>query len=307
LVPRLTLLFVAAIAVVALGASRATAQWVDGGRPVCEGPGGKFGVKVAPDGLGGAFVVWTAFKPDDPSNPNIFAQHVRSDGTLDPLWPADGFPVCTAAGAHFVGEIIPDGSGGAFIAWGDGRSPPPGSSLSDVYLQRLTPAGNLAVGWPTNGIPVCSGGCTEYSPKLAPDGAGGVFVAWQRDTTIEPNVPGPGGFRASRVTGSGVLASAWPPEGIPVASSPTRQRLSSVLPDGAGGLYAVGDGDVGHTYCHRITSDGVPATGWPFDGIELSSANSFGSSAASDGEGGIFVFWSSFLASGDPSEGVYAI
>jgi len=308
LISRSTPLIVAAVAIVALSAGRATGQWVDGGLPVCEVPGGKFGVKVAPDGLGGAFLTWTAITPDDPQDSNIFAQHIRSDGTLDPLWPADGLPVCTAGGAQYVGEIIPDGEGGAFIAWGDRRSPPPDSSrLSDVYLQRLRPGGSLAVGWPGNGIPVCSGGCTEQSPKLAPDGGGGVFVAWQRDTLIAPSYVGPGGFRASRVTGSGVLASAWPPEGIPVASSPTRQRLRMILPDGSGGFYAVSDGDLGHTYCHRVTSGGNPAIGWPPDGLEVSPATSFGPSAALDGEGGLFFSWSSFTAQGDPYAGVYAL
>ncbi len=294
------------LAIAVLGASRATAQWVDGGVPLSGSLGGKFSLGAASDCLGGAFFAWLTLTPGEPGNTNIFAQHLRHDGSIDPRWPEDGLPVCVAAGTQYMGEIIADGAGGAFIAWSDYRNPPPDSArVYAVYLQRVTAAGTLATGWPTDGLLVCDGACTEGSPELVPDGAGGVFAVWPSDTLIPPMYAEPGGFRASRVTGDGVLAAGWPPEGVPIATSATLQRLRSVLPDGAGGFYAIADGGIRpYTYCHRVTPDGTPAPGWPSDGIEVSTG--WGATAAPDGEGGLFFFWSSFFAS-EPSAGIYAL
>jgi hypothetical protein len=83
--------------------------------------------------------------------------------------------------------------------------------------------------------------------------------------------------------------------------------LRSVLPDESGGLFAIADGDIGHTYCQRITPEGSPAAGWPSNGLEVSPVSSYGPSAASDGQGGLFFFWSSFTAPGDPYAGIYVL
>jgi hypothetical protein len=89
-----------------------------------------------------------------------------------------------ASGSQYTGSIMGDGSGGAFIAWYDNRNPAPVGPPYSVYVQRITQEGVVAAGWPQDGLPVCSDGCTEYAPRLASDGAGGIFVAWQRDTVI---------------------------------------------------------------------------------------------------------------------------
>jgi len=107
---------------------------------------------------------------------------------------------------------------------------------------------------------------------------------------------------------NGTFARGWQAGGTEIASSSTRQRLNSILQDGKGGFYSVNDYDLmTHTYCHRVTTYGYPAIGWPADGLVISSVPSFGATAALDGQGGLFFFWSSFSASGDPSAGIYAL
>lgn len=298
----------AGMAMIALAPIPATAQWVDGGIPINVAQGGKLGVKIAPDGLGGAFITWTLFDASWTGNPDIIAQHLRSDGSVDPRWPDEGLAVCTAAEAQFPAGIVPDGQGGAFIAWNDYRDAPPGSSLLAAgYVQRVTADGAIAVGWPANGMPVCTSARSEYSPRLIPDGVGGVFVACPRDTLILPGYRGPGGFLGARIGGDGILAPGWPAEGIPIAASPTRQRLGSILSDQTGGMYAISDGDVGHSYCHRIGPNGDPAPGWQFGGLEVSPVSSTGATAAPDGTGGVYFFWSTLTYDGDPSAGVYCL
>gem|GEM_PF-3465911 len=299
------LCLVSVLAMAAFGALPAAAQWVDGGVPVNIAPGGKFGVVEAQDGFGGAFLAWTAIRRDDPGNYDVLAQHVRADGSLDARWPSDGLPICTSPGFQSVSGIVPDGTGGAFVAWSDFRDPPPDSArIYAVYVQRIEADGIVAPGWPENGLAVCPGGCTELTPKLALDGEGGAFVAWPRDTLIPPDYLGPGGYFASRVTGAGTLAPGWPSQGIPIASLSTRRSLRSILSDDSGGLYVIGDGDLGNVYCQRIDRNGEPAAGWPADGFQISSPDAFGASAMPDGAGGLFLFWSTL--SGGPNVGIFA-
>lgn len=62
---------------------------------------GYFG-KVTSDGAGGAFAFWTARGPG--GAPRVFAQHLGSDGAVDPNWPAAGQPLAPVD-AQIVGAI----------------------------------------------------------------------------------------------------------------------------------------------------------------------------------------------------------
>src|SRR5688572_23712608 len=69
-------------------------------------------------------------------------------------WIHDGAPICTARGDQLGPIPAADGSGGAFILWTDYRDS--GTLLADVYLQRVTADGEVAPGWPRDGLPVCA-------------------------------------------------------------------------------------------------------------------------------------------------------
>lgn len=87
---------------------------------------------VAPDEAGGALVAWYG----TPGNTglDISAQHVTGTGTFYSGWSATGSPVSVAPNDQYKPTILPDGSGGAFIAWTDGRS-----DVGDIYMSRLLP------------------------------------------------------------------------------------------------------------------------------------------------------------------------
>jgi hypothetical protein len=69
-----------------------------------------------------------------------------------------------------------DGSGGALLVWSDYRNAY--TTDADIYLQRVLPSGQIAPGWPVNGLPVCTAIGIQYAQRMATDGAGGVVIAW---------------------------------------------------------------------------------------------------------------------------------
>ncbi|WDT80849.1 MAG: hypothetical protein MPW14_03440 [Candidatus Manganitrophus sp.] len=88
---------------------------------------------------GGAIVTWT----DRRSGTNdLYAQRVNSGGTVQ--WTANGVAVSTAAGDQSSGtatsppQILPNGFGGAIIAWQDHRS-----GNWDIYAQGISAGGRL--------------------------------------------------------------------------------------------------------------------------------------------------------------------
>jgi hypothetical protein len=103
--------------------------WDAGGVLVCGAVGDQVGARAAPDGGGGAIVVWQDSR--SPENPDLYAQRIDASGSL--RWDADGFPVCTFPGLQWSQVVVSDGLGGALVVWEDYR----GGLYADVYGQRL--------------------------------------------------------------------------------------------------------------------------------------------------------------------------
>jgi hypothetical protein len=92
--------------------------------------------QMASDGGNGAIIVWADRR--NGTDLNIYAR--RIDGSGSTQWSADGIEVSTATNDQQLPRIIPDGSGGAIIAWQDQRSADGG-----IYAQKLLPDGTLPV------------------------------------------------------------------------------------------------------------------------------------------------------------------
>src|SRR5687767_12567283 len=88
--------------------------WPAHGVPVCTLAVAQSTPRIAPDGMGGAIVVWSDARN---GNADIFAQRLKPGGTVDPAWPVNGLPVCTATGTQTTPAVASDGLGGAFIVW----------------------------------------------------------------------------------------------------------------------------------------------------------------------------------------------
>ena len=138
-------------------------------------------------------------------------------------WPAGGAPVCTAAGEQTGPSIVTDGQGGAILVWNDGRD-----SWRNVFAQRISVTGEIASGWPLNGIPVSTSPYARLDPVLVDDNSGGATIFWIEK---RPNVDA---VYAQHVDASGQLAEGWPSEGFPIVNFGVNCCLRAVR-DGAGG------------------------------------------------------------------------
>ncbi len=96
----------------------------------------------------------------------------------------------------------------------------------DIYALRVQPDGTPATGWPTAGLALATDGSDVTHLHIAPDGADGAYVAFDR---VEPLY---GGAWIQHVRSNGVLAAGWPDSsagGAPVDLSPATHRVEDLV------------------------------------------------------------------------------
>ncbi len=103
---------------------------------------GRHGTLVA-DGSGGVLAAWVDHRTSEGTSADIYAQRVTAGGAVASGWPVDGAAISAAAGDQLLPAIAPDGRGGAFVAWQDGRSQPSGrfrptASMPRDYSRRMS-------------------------------------------------------------------------------------------------------------------------------------------------------------------------
>jgi hypothetical protein len=96
------------------------------------------------DGSGGAYAF---FGDDRLGNRDIYAVHLRGDGTLDPAWPATGLAICTAAGNQTAVRALDDGLGGLWVCWEDPRS-----GVAKIFATRVLKNATIDSDFPANGL-----------------------------------------------------------------------------------------------------------------------------------------------------------
>lgn len=208
-----SLVFLLVGAALAAGfASRALAAWGSAPLTVASSSGAQTGPIVvnAPNGI---FVAWT----DRRDTSGVWVNGVDSSGTVSsaagvPFGPPDS-SVTSLTGAA-------DGLGGLLLAWSDLRTNP-----RSVWVNRLLPAGTLA--FAKGGIRVATGAGAQLTPAVAPDGAGGMFVAWQDSRNGNPDI------FAQHVLADGTLA--WGAGGVVVCNDDSTQESPQIVADRIGG------------------------------------------------------------------------
>jgi len=260
--------------------------------------GGQVSPVIVSDGEGGAIVAW-----EDNRSPvtetDVFAQHILSNGVVDPAWPADGAPLSVIAGLQNTLAIAPDGTGGrgaaggAFVVWMDTR---PGTTVVDIFAQHVLASGHVDPRWPANGLAVCTAPGRQEFPVIVEDGAGGAIVSWDdlRSSTTGDDI------FAQHLLATGVVDPAWPVNGRALCTANGDQGRPTIAADGAhGAIVAWTDGRVANTF--HIFAEHVLATGivdplWPVNGRGISAAGVTESRplAVSDGHGGAIVNWQAF-------------
>src|SRR5262245_7402085 len=133
----------------------------------------KYEMCAAGDGAGGALYAWsdnrcTGYR-------QAYAIRVAAAGASAAGWPANGVQLAPTTTNQLAPAIAADGTGGAFIAWQDMRGADP-----DIYVQHVDATGARVAGWPIAGLGIATSAAAQTAPLVAPDGSGGVFVAWQQ-------------------------------------------------------------------------------------------------------------------------------
>ncbi len=273
--------------------------WPDVGRVVVGTSRPEVGV-IESDGLGGALVAWLELAPSvdgQPSGYDIYLQRVLADGTRAPGWPPLGFPVCIAPNYQnlSLGSIARDGFGGAYVVWDDRRDGEFG------YISRITHDGQLAPGWPPNGRRIVNHSGTNRSPRVCPDGAGGVLVSWGDSRLQHPTLGA--SIYALRLLPTGEPCPGWPVEGVPLQTIGTYQDYRHMVSDGSGGAFVVfNDNRQGTSpanplhydiYAQHVRGDGAVDSRWPANGYPVSatSGSQYTFKVDTDGLGGFVVGW----------------
>jgi hypothetical protein len=109
-------------------------QWGVNGVPVCTAPGNQGTVRLVDSGFGTFIVAW-----DDQRSGvgDVYAQSLTSSGAT--RWATDGVAITTAIGSQYYPTMVPDGAGGAILAWYDQRA----GGTVDIYGQRVERFGVL--------------------------------------------------------------------------------------------------------------------------------------------------------------------
>lgn len=257
-------------------------RWSANGIPICVRDSIQAAALMVSDGAGGAIIAWADLRS---GNFDVYAQRVNAAGV--PQWTLNGVAIVSFAGDQFLTSIVPDGSGGAIVAWGDNRS-----GNDDIYVRRINSAG--VPQWAANGVALCTAVGNQDSPHMVSDGAGGAIVQWEDLRAGNSDIY----VRAVNAAGTPL----WTADGVALCTAAGVQWRSGIVSDGAGGAIvswedfrAVTNHDI---YARRVNSAGTPL--WTANGVGVCTLSSeqTGPSIAADGAGGAIMAWRDDRTSG---------
>jgi hypothetical protein len=124
------------------------AQWTANGVAICTAPLNQpqsaTSLTMVPDNANGAILVWDDNRANDAAlGLDIYAQRINSAGVVQ--WAANGSPVSIRTGSNQRSPVaVPDGIGGAVVAWPDARSTGASTAI-EIHATRLLPTGPIPV------------------------------------------------------------------------------------------------------------------------------------------------------------------
>jgi hypothetical protein len=216
-----------------------------GGAPVSPSDSIQFDPVVVADGQGGAIVGWQDGRLG--ASPVPFAQHIDRSGHPLATWPDSGWglPHPFRAQDHCV--AISDGAGGAYMA--EGARPWWGV----VSIHRVPFDTSQVAPWPQDGVNIMGSiqnltdqaptssadpariegiGPGAFLPDLAPDGQGGLLVAWSY-----MRLRGDANVLVLRIGADGRPAPGWSIYGVTLRPSYIDQWSLVLCGDGRGGAF----------------------------------------------------------------------
>src|SRR5437867_7102377 len=247
-------------------------------------------VAACNDGRFGSFVAWQ--EEATVGSGVLRVHHVVPTGDLDPAWPGDGTLACQRVAGRTMLGALPDRLGGVFVWWTESNG------SANVCVNRLEPDGNVAAGWPSDGLSLGVVYNSWLRPSVIEDGAHGLFLAWTSGTSVHAHHLGP----------NGLAAGGWPSAGrvvVPVDPATTYHLWPDLALADDGGVFLSWatwswDTTVVESGMHlrRLTGAGLNSAGWPPEGISLAGFRPEPLGAVpgpplldihSDGRGGVFA------------------
>jgi hypothetical protein len=185
------------------------AQWEYEGHTIGYRYGDSDGLAVANVGNGATIIVWNSSQGSNYYD--LFAQYVDSAGYA--RWGEGGMVLYEDEGAHQGNPtVLPDGEGGAFVVWSDGRHYP--DDWISLYGQRIDSLGNLL--WDPEGRRLTADSMAHFFPRIYDDGYGG-FVTVFESYYIQSEIG------AQRADGDGNIY--WDSTGISLVNAPYDQLI----------------------------------------------------------------------------------
>jgi hypothetical protein len=240
-------------------------------------------LKMAPDGAGGALVLYN-------SGSSPYAARVGTSGTL--LWSGSRLSTSNFSQNIVVG-FAADAAGNGFAIWR--------TSDNRLFAGKVSSAGSIQ--WGASGVLVSDAVNTALvlRPTVVADESGGCYLLW--DDWRAGTSLGPTDVYMQHILSAGTVA--WTANGLPLSSGPGFQFRVDACTDGSGGFIAAwrdnrsGDYDV---YVQRV--DGSGTSQWTAGGVRLftdpggNPQDQLDPAIVADGVGGAFIAWADYRNAG---------
>ncbi|MCX5725947.1 MAG: hypothetical protein NT030_01980 [Candidatus Saganbacteria bacterium] len=249
--------------------------WQKDGVPISAEKGTQWYPGIAPDGTGGAVIVWTDFRSGSTSD--VYAQRISSSGKI--MWEKDGIPVASIAENQLNPDIAYAGAGEVIIAWEDYRA-----GNFDIYSQKIKITSETV--WQKNGIQVGSSVFNEEEPHIVADQAGGAIVVWKERRINGSNI------LSQKIDKDGLASWGETPKMI-CKEDGQKSRISISPADRGGALISWEDTRAGNSdiYIQKLSSTGI--TLWKVGGSPVAriSDDQENPQILASGQNGAFVVW----------------
>ncbi len=250
--------------------------WPAAGIAATTAPFNQTSPRLAPDGSGGAIVVWTDNRREESA---VYAQRITGSG--QPNWEDNGRLIARSPARQENPEILRMKTLDWAIVWEDYRK---GTAL--LFAQKVNSAGIPL--WQEGGLPLANGGKTEEKAALALSPQGDLMVVWQDrrggnyDLYLQKVLPegdlawDENGLVLSHTTGLVIHQNPAMVEG-------ERGEVILVFEDARAGYLNI--------YAQKIGRDGTLL--WGKDGVPLAKVkgDQVNPQLVSDGRGGAIVCW----------------
>ncbi len=260
--------------------------WMVNGVPVCvEATNAyqEYQPRLADDGQGGVIFSWYGTATGNSATWGIYAQLLNSQGSA--LWsPSYGVPMkVTYNDGSYPQQMVPDGAGGAYIDFIDGRL---GAGLNTVIIQHVNSEGSTLLVF--NGVAISTVNQGNSSnPTMISDGNGGAMISWQEPRNYANNI------FVQRINSQ--ASSLWNYGGVNMCAADWGATNPVISSDSNGGAIVVWQDyrnfNTSGIYTQRVNGNG--STLWTYNGVEICTTNydDIYPSVCADGLGGAFFAW----------------